>query len=296
MAAIDRYNEALANAPGRGGGLHQHIMRCACLGVLAELDQDVIIQDLMGLDGVRRDEPIDAVKKALISVERGWKEPEPRPMNRFAPKLENGLDKFIKGVSQDHMDLIESSPYRLTDSTDTDGHTILKCLYQPDDFLFIGDIFDRDVKRVSEWRKTNLKQFPHIIPNPMTGKEGMTDMGKISWRCENTVADMRFAVCEMDTVPLNKQVAFWVKCIRIGIPVSAVIHSGSKSLHGWVNVECGQDVEKWDKDVRGWLFKEFGEQYGLDSACSNKARLSRLPGFYREGKQQQRLLYLNGDA
>jgi hypothetical protein len=187
---------------------------------------------------------------------------------------------------------MESSPIRLTESPDNDGYLLLNTLYQPDDHLFIGDVFDRDVKQVSEWYGDNLTKYPHIIPNPMTGEAGMTDMAKISYRCEATVADLRYAVCEMDDVPLEKQVAFWMRCIEAGIPVSAVIHSGSKSLHGWVRVNCGEDAEKWDKDVRGWLFETFGARYGLDAACKTKARLSRLPGHHRDGKEQQRLLYL----
>jgi len=130
----------------------------------------------------------------------------------------------------------------------------------------------------------------------MTGDCGLTGAAKISYRCEATVKDLRFALMEMDDNPIETQVAFWLHCIDLKLPVAAIIHSGGKSIHGWMKVDCGKDTEKWEKDVKGWLFGEFGKHYGIDTACSNKARLSRLPGYYRENKGLQHLLYLNGDV
>lgn len=296
MSALSKYEHQLTNSPGRGGGLHQHIMSIACLGVIADVPQDVILRDLYSLDGVRKREPEDAVKKALRDAKRDYVFQPPKPHNRFAPKIKNALDDFIDGVSLEMFDLMDKSPISLNGDPDDDGILTLEALYSDDDFLFIGDIFDRGVLSVKDWKQKKITRAPHIIPNPLTGDVGLTDTGKISYRCENTVKDLRFAVCEMDEVPLDKQIAFWSKCIDLKVPVSAVIHSGSKSLHGWIKVDCGTDNQKWETDVKGWLFGEFGKNYGLDPACSNKARLSRLPGHHREGKQQQRLIYLNGGA
>ena len=296
MSALSKYEEQLRDAPGRGGGLHQHIMSIACLGVIAELPQDVMMRDLYSLDGVRKQEPEDAIKKALRDAKKGFDFVAPRPISRFAPKIENALDTFISGVSMEMIDLMEESQIRLIDDPAIDGRIVLEILYGLDEFLFIGDVFSREVKKVREWLNDDLSKYPHIIPNPMTGESGFTDTAKISYRCENTVKDLRYAVCEMDEVPLDKQVSFWLRCIELKVPVAAVIHSGRKSLHGWVKVDCGDDCDKWESDVKGWLFGEFGKNYGLDGACSNKARLSRLPGHNRESGGQQRLLYLNGDV
>jgi hypothetical protein len=271
-------------------------MSLSCLGVLAGLSQDVLIRDLYGLTGIKRNEPEDAVKKALRDVNKEYDFQPPKPIIRFAPQVVDPLTQFIKGVSTEMVELMEKSPATLTGSIENDGLELLDVLYSPDEILFIGDVFDTKVKAVSEWMNEDLSKFPHIIPNPMTGDAGMTAMAKISYRCEQTVKEYRYAVCEMDEVPIKKQVAFWNRCIDINIPVAAVIHSGSKSLHGWIKVDCGTDAEKWDADVRGWLFGTFGKAYGLDSACQNCSRLSRLPGHPRPQKSAQRLLYLNGDV
>lgn len=295
MSALSKYQEAIVECPCRGGGLHQYILKIASLGVLSELSPEQILADCSGLDGLRPNEMEQAITKAFKTVSSDYEPIAPRPISRFAPKIKNALDKFIENVDEGSVDLMDMSPISLNGDPDCDGELTLRTLYDESDVLFIGDVFDRVVKPVSEWLKQPLGGFPHLIPNPMTGKEGLTTEAKISFRCEQTVKDLRYAVCEMDEVPLHKQVKFWIRCIRLGVPVSAVIHSGSKSLHGWVKVNCGSDGDKWEKDVRGWLFGEFGKAYGLDPACSNRARVSRLPGHQREGKQQQRLLYLNGD-
>lgn len=297
MAAIDKYEEAMANAPARGAGLHQEIMRIACLGVLAEIPPELIIQDCNSkLAGIKNNEAKEAVKKAMATVTKEEYIPPTPIKNKYKPKQVDQFRKFITGQSGEIMDLVEQSQIRLLGDYEKDGYLVLETLYRDDEYLFIGDVFDRDVLTVREWLGRDLTKFPHIIPNPMTGEAGMTGDAKISYRCETTVGDLRYAVCEMDEVCIGDQVAFWMKCIKIGIPVAAVIHSGKKSLHGWIKVDCGLDTKRWEVDVRGWLFNDFGVKYGLDKACSNKARLSRLPGHERGKGQTQRLLYLNGDV
>jgi hypothetical protein len=250
-----------------------------------------MVQDMeQAFTGIKPNEAADAVTKAIKhDFDRASLPPIPKKQ-----PIVRSLDKFIGTQPTDEYELIESSRVYLGNS-DNDARLLLETLYHPDEYLFIGDVYDVKVQQVKHWLETDLS-YPHIIPNPMTGEFGITGSGKESRRCETTVADMRFAVCEMDEVPIGKQVAFWLECIAIGIPVAAIIHSGGKSLHGWIRVSCGTDNAKWEKDVKGWLFEKFGVPYGFDRACSNKARLSRLPGFKREGKEQQRLLYLKGNV
>lgn len=299
MSALSKYEEALMNAPARGGGLHQAIMSIACLGVLAEIPASDIVNECNSrLDGIKRGEANEAVEKAMRTVTKNndWRF-EKKKESKYAPKLVNPLGKFINGYPTDLISLSEASPVDVFGLLpDSDAEAVLEALYGADEWLYIGDTFGREIKQVKDWLKEDLAKYPHIIPNPMTGDWGITGTGKASRRCEETVKELRFAVMEMDDVPLDQQVAFWMKCIELKLPVAAVIHSGSKSLHGWMKVDCGSDHAKWERSVKGWLFNEFGVKYGIDRACSNKARLSRLPSHYREGKSQQRLLYLNGDA
>jgi hypothetical protein len=291
MSAMTKYEEAIVNAPARGGGLHQHMLRIARLGIMADLSPQAIISECADrVVGLKPNEAAQAVGKAsntsCISNE------PVRSHSIYMPSTKGALDKFIEGQPQDFMEILEMSPVRLAGQED-DARLLIHTLYDPDDYLFIGDVYTSEVQSAKAWVSKDLTPCPHIIPNPMTGEAGLTTEGKESRRCEATVKDMRYAVCEMDEVPLEKQVGFWMKCIEIKLPIAAIIHSGSKSLHGWVYVDCKQDAEKWKRDVKGWLFGEFGKMYGLDKACSNKARLSRLAGHERD-KGTQHLLYLDG--
>ena len=284
MSALTKYEESLASCPARGAGLHQHIMRVACLGVLAEIPPPDIVRDLHQIPKIKPNEAEDAVRKASNTTFQS----APMPVKR--EKRKKTIDDFIGDTPQDEMELLESSQTKLG-AFKNDGRLLLETLYAPDEYLFIGGVYDCKVQQVKHWMDKH--DFPHIIPNPMTGEYGETGTGKESRRCDATVADLRYAVCEMDSVPYGKQVAFWLECIRLGLPVAAVIHSGNKSLHGWLKVNCGIDSDKWDNLVRDWWFKDFGAHYGLDPACQNKARLSRMPGHERK-QGMQKLLYLNG--
>ncbi len=291
MSALTKYQEAYENAPARGGGLHQHIMKLSRLGVMAGIPNQQIIDECnQRLDGVKNNEVAQAVAKAS-STTVVTSDPIKR-RSAFKPPTEDPLDTFIRGQSTDFRDLMRFSPVRL-DGADEAG-ILLETLYDPNDHLFIGDVYTKEVRTADEWLGEDLSTFPHIIPNPMTGSVGQTSEGKDSMRCEATVADLRYAVCEMDEVSLPRQVGFWMRCIEMKLPVAAIIHSGGKSLHGWFYVNCGQDSEKWERNVKGWLFKEFGARFGFDPACSNKARLSRLVGHNRGEKGLQKLLYLDG--
>ena len=89
-------------------------------------------------------------------------------------------------------------------------------------------------------------------------------------------------------MPLEQQICFWA---GVPLPVAAVIHSGGKSLHGWVRIDA-ENSEEWEREVEGKLF-DILQPLGADGACRNEARLSRMPGHFRvEKRERQRLLYL----
>ena len=295
MSALSKYNESLQNPPKRGQGLHQWALKVAMLGVMAEIPlQTIITEGEQKLVGLKPREMEQAVRKASNSTVTSDFVPKPeKPL--YAPVIKNPLDAFISGQSSDLAELQRKAPLDVSGVSPADmPYVLLETLYDPNESLFIGDVYTKEVLQVWQWLERDLSLYPHIIPNPMSGKVEQTTEGKDSMRCEAAVSDMRYAVCEMDEVSLDKQVSFWLKCIQIKLPVAAVIHSGGKSLHGWIKVGCGDDHEKWAKDVKGWLFNEFGVKFGFDKACSNKARLSRLVRHDRGEGRIQKLLYLNG--
>ena len=134
----------------------------------------------------------------------------------------------------------------------------------------------------------------HIIPNPLTGEQGKTKDGKPSYRADVCVARFPFAVIEFDAMPREQQIQFWG---GVALPVIALIDSGGKSIHGWVRTNA-TDAGEWERDIENDLFGMLMPM-GIDGACRNEARLSRMPGHFRTEKDRwQRVLYLDpyGDA
>ena len=247
----------------------------------------------------------DAINKALSDHQGGKFTPRPRP----APIVQNGAtarQRIIDSAKiSDEADLWEASPLRLWDEPKNDAVLLLETLYEPTDLIFIGDrvqpgIIGETIRTVAD-RITFLqdggKTGPHIIPNPLTGQEGTTKEGKPSFRCDATVSAPRYCLGEFDNLSREDQVRFWS---AIKLPIVALIDSGGKSIHAWLDVQKWAKVEtpeQWQTEIRVKLYERLLIPYGVDSACSNEARLSRLPGHFRtEKKAWQRLLWLSKEG
>ena len=84
------------------------------------------------------------------------------------------------------------------------------------------------------------------------------------------------------------------------LPFVALIDSGGKSIHAWLDVQKMAKVEtkeRWVKEIKGHLYDRLLTPLGVDGACSNPARLSRLPGHLRAEKGgYPRLLWLSAEG
>jgi len=94
---------------------------------------------------------------------------------------------------------------------------------------------------------------------------------------------------EFDDLSREDQLAFWW---TVKLPVAALIDSGNKSIHGIIALNDVNDAATWTREVENNLFKTLLIPLGVDGACRNEARLSRLPGHRRDNGRMQRLIYL----
>lgn len=119
--------------------------------------------------------------------------------------------------------------------------------------------------------------------NPVDGK-GIADAN---------VTTFRFALLEIDTVPLKLQLSLFA---RLPLPVNAILLSGRKSAHCIVRVNA-RTAESYRQKVNELL--ALLKPFGVDQSNKNPSRLTRLPGAMREfGASvdgRQRLLYLAPD-
>jgi len=310
---LTRYRQALGEipAPGRGDGCNPRILGVANYGALAGLDAQEIFDNIRqhiptGSRRVTDAEIWRAVQKAVGDQNGGVWKPTPRP----APVVQDGK-KALRGIIAqgsiiEEVDLWEASPIRLLDEPQYDPALFLQTLYLPDDLLFIGERYDEGIlgktlRTRDEWIahfQDSGKTAAHFIINPLSGQPAQTRDGeRETLRGDGCVAAFRYALVEFDNLTREAQVRFWT---AIRLPLVALIDSGGKSIHGILDVKKLAQVgtlNEWSTNIRGRLYDQILKPLGVDMACSNPARLSRLPGYFRSEKRAwQRLLWLSSEG
>jgi hypothetical protein len=298
----EKYQAALSSIPAPGGGCHCSLLGVANYGVMAGLEQQQIVDDIRkhippGNRDVPDQEIRDAVEKAWNDLKDGMEHDRKliTPVCSIdADRLMQQLLQAGRNVTMETLLDISPVPIPLSDDGIT-SHTglIFDELYTDDEHLYVGDQMGQTVRTVNEWKLEAGQLGPYIIPNPLTGEQGKTKTGKNSFRADSCVAKFRFAVVEFDNMSLENQCRFWG---AVDLPIAALIFSGGKSIHGWIRVDC-KDVVEWNEQVENTLFAQFLKPMGVDASCRNEARLSRLPGVFRQDKQEwQLLVYLSPEG
>jgi hypothetical protein len=295
---VQRYQDALSNlpAPGHGHGLHTGLLSVANLGRSAGFMSYSVFRDLRGSVPVGARDVSDAEIRSAVETafsDNGGSEVPPRNWD-VRPRVDPGMLSHLieAGIHWTVDRITKASPIEIPPEEDLHAEILLNYLYSPDEILFIGDRYESAVQPVSSWLNIHANGAmlgPHIIPNPLTGELGVTKSGNPSYRSDDCVRDFRFAVVEFDGISILKQTAFWG---AVDLPVAAIIDSGSKSLHAWIRVDQ-PNREAWERNVEVALFAQRLVPLGVDAACRNESRLSRMPGFIRpETGRCQRLIYL----
>jgi hypothetical protein len=223
----------------------------------------------------------------------------PTAPNKPVLTPETAIEGFLSGFRCTEADLWESSPVRLPENWERDAEAVVSVLFRQTDRInvvwetaFSGakpqPVGYGLTRKQSEWIAEFRRNGPPsglggcwIRLNPLSGA-GVSD---------TDVTDYRFLLLEADDVPLALQIAFFA---RLPLPITAIISSGGRSLHAWVQVKAPGISEFRETAAR--IFRAL-EPFGIDQANKNPGRLSRLPGVNREiggiGQKRQRLLYLN---
>lgn len=308
-----KFETALASMPAPGGGgCHAALLGAANLAALAEIPEGNAVLRIHaaippGSRCVSLREVKDTARKAYQERQNAPQGVNTsRSMDGAAHQTKIDPERFWRDAlsrypadSDPLNELWERSPRRLDCSPAQELERLLSTLYAPDEFLYLGEpkeagIPGDNIRQVSHWLdflRGGGTPGPHIIPNPLTGRDGLTKDGVKTFRGDSCIADWRFLVCEFDGLPKEQQAAFW---LAAGFPVAVVLDTGGKSLHGWIRVDCA-DASEWEREVEKYIFPRILVPLGADSACKNESRMSRTPGVQR-GDQWQRLLYLDPEA
>jgi hypothetical protein len=322
--ALTRFRQRLGQLAGMKGRRNASLLGLATLGVMAGLPDGQIEAEVIGASGVP---PLTTaeVRHAIRTARRDtvaltdrpdtarrWTPPPPKP-----PPLGSGAASFTrraidKGAGASFEKLAASSPVPIPPDPRAQTVLFLRSLYSPREHLFCGERFQTgtpgaDIDTCGEWVRLigggKLDASPLVCGNPLTGQPGPTKEGKPSYRCAACVAAYRFALVEFDDLPLAGQCAFWQGVILSGVlPVRSLTFSGSKSIHGLVEVGA-ENAAAWglalDKLLCATANPAAPKEHQADRACRNPDRLTRLPGastFDREKNRvrSQPLLWLSG--
>jgi len=131
--------------------------------------------------------------------------------------------------------------------------------------------------------KDKCEDLQFIVPSPMSSIWGVAQNGNKSQHTLDNTGPRKYLVVEFDKGEHADHAAFLHNLDRI-IPITLVVHSGNKSLHGWFHVE---DVPP-DKLI---LFFKEATRLGADTATWNKSLFVRMPDGKRENGKRQTILY-----
>jgi len=311
MTAVDRYQAKLHSIPAPGTGCNPALLGVANLGILSGKALEEIHDDIRqaippGDRRVSDAEITRAINRALADHQAGTYTPKHRP----APAVNDGKAALLKILEQgkyiDEVDIWEASPLRIWDEPKDHPCLLLSVLYAPDDLIFIGELYGEGIlgdtiRPVSEWIRyfqDGGKTGPHIIPNPLTGTPGLKKSGNgETLRGDLSVKEYRYCVVEFDDLSREDQIRFWSSA---HLPIVALIDTGGKSIHAWLQVSKLAEVrtlDEWDEQIKVRLYEKLLIPLGVDPQCKNASRLSRLPGHFREEKNSmQRLLWLSREG
>lgn len=240
--------------------------------------------------------PVTAGTVVQMALDRGWMPPRNPGHELDWEDMVGGQDDFVvvdqswiegKEISvpknwnpvQDLIRYLET----LFDASENVGY-VTECWEKDGKFLPSKGNYDRTAgKLIEELSKCggdmgavlgdyNPEAGAWIRFNPMDGKG-----------CKNeNITDYRYALVESDSMEIDQQNAL----IReLELPVACLVYSGKKSLHAIVHIDAADSREYRQRvEFLYNICKKNG--FKVDTQNKNPSRLSRMPGFERNGKKQ----------
>lgn len=165
------------------------------------------------------------------------------------------------------------------------SYPVLRRIFSGDPLLCCGVSKEQfDTKPLSAWGPL-LSHMRLVVPNPMISPKGYTKAGKLSAHSLDNTGRRRFLVVEQDSGCADLQAAVLMELSKTA-PLSLVVHSGNKSIHGWFYCEGQPEEEllRWFKDAVA---------LGADHTMWTRSQFTRMPCGIRENGQVQRILFFN---
>jgi hypothetical protein len=275
--------------PPAGNGVHRWLMEAAWACRKAGLTPDAAAQELearMTRRPTSQNEIEDAVRKAFDAQrviwhsKRNWQAPAKWP-EANAEQIEAVAASGL-GVA----DLWEASPIRF-DADQPRTAQILPRLFPGNPLLCVGNkfqFFTIELALIAE----AAEHFEQIVPSPMLTKYGRTKKGKISQHTLEATGPRRFLVIEGDGTSKDQQAAILLHLAERA-PLTLVVDSGGKSLHGWFFV-----AGKSDEQLAPFFRRACA--LGADRALWLRSQFVRMPDGTRDNGNRQNILFFNPET
>jgi hypothetical protein len=281
--------DLLASPPRRGSGLNLWLYRVA--RVLHPYRDSAEIIEL--LRATTAGEPIKPgeIKRAVDrSKATAWKPGQaPRNTTQLSawPKLNVEQREAVIASGAGLVDLWEISPVRFEDNK-AQTEEIIDALFPGNPLLCAGrSNCDFATQVRSEW-DGKLAALQLIVPSPMTARSGLTQDGKQSSHALSITGQRRFLVVEFDQGDVDDHAALlWHLALKA--PLALVVHSGSKSLHGWFFC-AGQPEERLRQVMRHCV------SLGADRATWTRSQFVRMPDGLRDNGKRQVVYYFDPEV
>ena len=306
----EKFFDRLRSLPQTGQGFHTALLGCVNYGILAKISEHEVFAlgrasvPSGGTRKVQDREISDAIKKAAADIptytgnrRSGYVAP-----TKPAPAISDGQATqqrtFESSAISDEADLWESSTIRIDWEPSEDTFRFLERMFKPDEMVFIGDreapgIIGTNIRTAKDWieyLKNGGQTFPHLIINPLSGEPAPKKSGDgVTYRGDACVKAFRYCLVEFDNLSRENQIRFWTSTAARKLPIVCLVDTAGKSIHAWLRLSGIASMDDWAKKIKSKLYDQFLIPMGVDAACSNPARLSRLPGHLREDKYQRRL-------
>jgi len=280
---------AISPCPDSGEGVHKWIYHVCCVF----LDAGNSVEDAEAYCGehATRALQINEVQNAYSSIQKtgiikrnNWEKPQPEYID------------FVKRTA--HGGLYQSLINRLTltRAEEIDCYGALKLLFpEPTHHPSLEIVSwplvccgaDQSEFRTAplEFFKGKCESLQFIVPSPMSSVWGVSQGGKRSHHTLDNTGPRKYLVVEFDKGEHADHAAFLHNLHRI-IPITMVVHSGNKSLHGWFHVEDMPETKQVG------FFNE-ATKVGADTATWNKSLFVRMPDGKRDNGKRQSILYFN---
>ena len=271
-------NLPISPCPESGEGVHKWVYHVCCVF----LEAGNSVEDAEGYceehatRALQLNEVSNAcasLKKTGITKRKSWEKPQPEYLAFVKRTAEGGL--------------YQSLVNRLTlpRAEEIDCYGALKLLFGEHTLLCCGADQSKFRTAPLYFFKDKCEGLQFIVPSPMSSIWAETQGGERSQHTLNNTGPRKYLVVEFDKGEHADHAAFLHNLNRI-IPITMVVHSGNKSLHGWFHVEGMPEAKQVG-------FFDEATKLGADTATWNKSLFVRMPDGTRENGKRQSILYFN---